>query len=180
MGQQILPRHLRRYMALASPAKRDAGEVLVLDDFRSEFERQRKRQKVLWSDASTASEVLLKAGGPEQYVQELRSHMLSTLMEHLEKTNEEMIRMTTLNQDLSKKLCELQCQYQQLFRTCHEKIEDLQSSGYLEVAEDFFKSDAEEVDGNRDAESKIKSKGQGSKGKGQGKCTAPGGITTLM
>lgn len=151
-GPRILLRHLLRYMAAASCAKRDSGEVLVLEDFKCEFERQRKRQKVLWSDASPASEVLLKAGGPEQYVQEIRAHMLSTLMEHLDKTNEEMIRMMNLNQELSKKLFELQCQYQQLLRTCFEKVQDLENSGYLAVAEDFFRTDAD---------GKAKGKGQG-------------------
>lgn len=171
-GQQILLRHLLRSMAIASSAKRNAGEheVLVLDDFKSEFERQRKRQKVLWSDASSASQVLLQAGGPEQYVQEIRAHMLSTLMEHMDKSNEEMIRMMNLNQELSKKLLELQCQYQQLLRTCFEKVRDLENSGYLAVAEDFFKTDADGTIGG-----KAKGKGQG----GKTNSHPSGGITLL-
>lgn len=109
-----------------------------------ELQHEAKRQRAVWTQWHLAED-LLKNGGPGKYVQEMKTHMLCSVLASLESQHYEMQCLVSANTDLAAKVLALQKKNMLLLNSCFDKIQYLES-GLLEDAETAFNRLVEETE----------------------------------
>ena len=112
------------------------------DDVEIALERERKRQRGVWAEDTPGSfglaSRILQEKGPEKYAYELRSNLCMQLMQHnrnLAKTNHVLNNQI---EELMREHLALQCQYQELLASFHNKMTYLELSGIMSLAQETF------------------------------------------